>query len=175
MSKHYVAVDAPTIHHSRSRFDLSYDVKTSMTVGTLYPVYLQEIYPGDSFNCETTIVTRLASSYFRPVADNLFLDVMFFFVPSRLVYDKWEQIFGENKQSAWVQPTAVSAPVTPAYMECFSKSVADYLGLPVTDKASGKVLPKGLNILPFRCFAKCYDDWWRDENLIAPMLIQTGD
>lgn len=175
MSKHYVAVDAPTIHHSRSRFDLSYNVKTSVSVGSLIPCYWQEIYPGDSFKVDTTLVTRLSSSYFRPVMDNLFADVMFFFIPFRLVYDKWEQIFGENRSSAWVQPSPVSAPVTPGYSEVTSKSIADYFGLPVTDIASGKVLPKGINILPFRCFAKIYDDWWRDENLIAPMLIQTGD
>lgn len=174
MGKHYVSVDSPTIHHSRSRFDLSYGVKMSANVGTLYPCYLQEIYPGDSFNCDTAVVTRLASSFFRPVMDNLFVDVMFFFVPSRLVFDKWEEIFGENRQSKWVQPSPVSAPKTPFYSEVTSKSVADYLGLPVTDIASGKVLPKGINILPFRCFARVYEDWWRDENLIAPMLIQNG-
>ena len=42
----------PTIHASRSRFDLSFDHKMSGSVGTLYPCYLQEIYPGDTFSCK---------------------------------------------------------------------------------------------------------------------------
>lgn len=173
MSKHFVAVDAPTIHHSRSRFDLSYDVKTSMSVGKLYPIYVQEIYPGDTFNTDTTLVTRLSSSYLRPVCDNLFLDVYYFFVPNRLVFDKWAQVFGENKQSAWVQPEAVFAPHTDGNETVYSKSVGDYLGLPVSEDQGD--LPAGVNILPFRAFAKIYDEWFRDQNLIAPMYINTGD
>lgn len=157
----------PTIHSSRSRFDLSFDHKMSGSVGTLYPCYLQEIYPGDTFNCRANIVTRLTSTYLRPVMDNLFLDMYFFFVPSRLCYDKWQEVFGENRDSAWAQqdevivPTATSGTIS-------SKSVGDYLGLPVG------TIPAGVNILPFRSFALIYDAWFRDENLCEPMLIQKG-
>lgn len=157
----------PTIHASRSRFDLSFDHKMSGSVGTLYPCYLQEIYPGDTFSCKANIVTRLTSTYLRPVMDNLFLDMYFFFVPSRLCYDKWQEVFGENRESAWAQqedvlvPTATSGTIA-------SKSVGDYLGLPVG------TIPAGVNILPFRAFALIYDEWFRDENLCEPMLIQKG-
>lgn len=174
MSKHFVALDTPTIHHSRSRFDLSYDVKTSMSVGKLYPVYIQEIYPGDTFNDDTTLVTRLSSAFIRPVMDNLFMDVYFFFVPNRLVFSQWAEVFGENKSSAWVPLTTVNAPVFPSYQAVYEGTVGDYLGLPVTDTVAGEYLPRGVNILPFRAFAKIYDDWFRDQNMIAPMLIQTG-
>lgn len=173
-NKHYVAVDAPTIHHSRSRFDLSFDVKTSGNVGTLYPIYLQEIYPGDTFDCDTTIVSRLASSYLRPVMDNLFLDVYYFFVPNRLVFDDWGAVFGENKSSAWTPASPVAVPHTTTTSVVSQGSVADYLGLPLADISNNTVLPSGINILPFRAFAKIYDDWFRDENLVAPMLIHTG-
>lgn len=172
MSKHYVALDAPTIKHSRSRFDLSYDVKTSVSVGKLYPIYLQEIYPGDTFNCDTTLVTRLTSSYLRPVMDNLFLDVAFFFVPNRLVFDGWEEVFGENRQSAWVQPEPVEAPFFSDPQQVYEGTVADYLGLPVTN--DDFYIPAGASLLPFRAFAKIYDDWYRDQNLISPMLIQSN-
>ena len=157
----------PTIHASRSRFDLSFDHKMSGSVGTLYPCYLQEIYPGDTFSCKANIVTRLTSTYLRPVMDNLFLDMYFFFVPSRLCYDKWQEVFGENRESAWAQqeevlvPTATSGTIS-------SKSVGDYLGLPIG------TIPAGVNILPFRAFALIYNDWFRDENLCEPMLVQKG-
>lgn len=169
MSKHFTALDAPTIHHSRSRFDLSHGVKTSMSVGTLYPIYLQDIYPGDTFNVDSAFVARLSSSFLRPVCDNLYIDIMYFFVPNRLVFDKWEQVFGENRESAWVQPEPVSAPSTDVYSVIESKTVGDYLGLPLG------TLPKGIQFLAPRAFAKIYDDWFRDENLISPMFIQKGD
>ncbi len=158
-----------TIKAPRSKFDLSYTNKTSASVGKLYPIYCQEIYPGDSFNCKTSFVARLTSSYLRPVMDNLFCDFYYFFVPSRLVFKDWAQIFGENDESAWAQTNETVAPVNLDKMTCRSKTVADYLGLPVGN------IPKGVNILPFRAFAKIWDDWFRDENLQDPMYINTGD
>lgn len=183
MSKHFVAQDAPTIHHSRSRFDLSYNNKTSMNVGTLYPIYLQEIYPGDTFSCDTTLVTRLASSFLRPVMGNLMLDVYYFFVPNRTVFPEWENVFGGSAPNAWIQPVEVQAPHTADDFPftVVPGSVGDYFGLPTQEwdenAKAWKPLtcPGGINVLPFRAFAKIYDDWFRDENLVSPMLIQTGD
>lgn len=164
----------PQIRAPRSRFDLSFGHKTSASVGDLVPIYCQEIYPGDTFNCKASFVGRLTSSYLRPVMDNLFVDINFFFVPSRLVYDKWAQIFGENRESAWAQTEEVVAPTIerPEGYQIIVKShsVGDHLGLPIEEN-----LPTGISILPFRAFAKIYDDWYRDQNLIDPMYIHTGD
>lgn len=163
----------PTIRAPRSKFKLDYDNKTSMSVGTLYPVYVQEIYPGDTFTCNTSFVARVSSSFLRPVMDNLFIDFMYFFVPNRLVFEDFPSVFGENKNSAWAPTTETVVPTVPALTVAeapiVSKSVGDYMGLPVKALAL-----EGINILPFRAFAKIYDDWFRDENLIDPMHIQTG-
>lgn len=178
----------PTIHAPRSRFNMSFSHKTSGNVGTLYPFYLQEIYPGDTFEVDATFVTRLASAYLKPVMDDLFLDVYYFFVPGRLCFDKFQEIFGENTQSAWVQSSPVAAPTLNAdvgtdpgdYKNIVAPgSVADHFGLPLTiipnaddpDSPIIKYLPKGINILPFRAFATLYNDWFRDENIVPPMHI----
>lgn len=95
----FVFGSVPMIRASRSKFDLSFTHKTSGNVGKLYPFFCQEVYPGDTFKTKSTILARLNSAYLRPVMDNLFFDQYFFFVPSRLVFDKFAQVFGENKQS----------------------------------------------------------------------------
>lgn len=170
----------PRIHAPRSRFPMSFSHKTSGSVGTLYPCYLQEIYPGDVFECDATVVSRLTSAYIKPPMDDLYLDMYWFFVPSRLCFDKWQQIFGENRDSAWVQSTPVSAPTLPAdvaattYNWVAEGTVADHFGLPLCSPASQTYLPEGINVIPFRAFALIYDEWFRDENIIAPMYIQKG-
>lgn len=158
--------DTPVIKHSRSRFDLSHGVKTSGNVGTLYPFECQEVYFGDTFKVKTSVVSRLSSQFFRPVVDNLFLDVYYFFVPSRLLYDKYVNIFGENTESAWANQEEYEVPTFSG--EIASKSVGDYLGLPL-----GHV--DDISVLPFRAFAKIYDEWFRDQNNISPMHIQKGE
>lgn len=173
----YVFGSVPMIRASRSKFDLSFTHKTSGNVGKLYPFYCQEVYPGDTFKVKSTILARLNSAYLRPVMDNLFQDQYFFFVPSRLVYEKFAQIFGENKESAW-------AVTNPPSIPCFQNTevtgnialhdnVCAYLYLPVGEDLKENI--RDISLLPARAFALIYDEWFRDENNIQPMNIQKGD
>lgn len=160
--------DVPILRRSRSRFDLSHSVKTSGNVGTLYPFEVQEVYAGDTFKINTNVVARLSSQFIRPVMDNLFLDVYYFYVPSRLLYGKYVNIFGENTDSEWANTADFEVPaVFGGTVE--SKTVADYLGLPVGLNAE---IFDDISVLPFRAFAKIYNEWFRDQNNVSPMHIQ---
>ena len=173
----FVFGSVPMIRASRSRFDLSQSIKTSGNVGKLYPFFCQEVYPGDTFKINSTILTRLSSSYMVPVMDNLFLDQYFFFVPSRLVFDKWAQVFGENKSGKWANTTP---PTVPTFKNTGSTgnialhdNVCAYINLPVGQELGDNV--RDISILPYRAFALIYDEWFRDENNVQPMQIQKGD
>lgn len=159
----------PQIRLRRSRFDLSHGVKTTANVGDLIPFDVQEVYAGDTFKVHTASVIRLTHQYFKPIMDNMFLDMYYFFVPSRILYDKFANVFGENTGSAWANTVEYTVPVTDGTGTVVSGSIADYMHLPVET-----ILP-GINILPFRAYAKIYDDWFRDQNNIDPIHIQTGE
>ena len=176
-SNNFVFGSVPMIRASRSKFDLSFTHKTSGNVGKLYPFYCQEVYPGDTFKTKSTILARLNSAYLRPVMDNLFLDQYFFFVPSRLVYEKFAQVFGENKQSPWA---VVNNPSVPCFQNttktgnvALHDNVCAYLYLPVGEDLKENI--NDISLLPARAFALIYDEWFRDENNIQPMNIQKGD
>lgn len=173
----FVFGSVPMIRASRSRFDLSQSIKTSGNVGKLYPFFCQEVYPGDTFKIKSTILSRLSSTYLRPVMDNLFLDQYFFFVPSRLVYDKWAQVFGENKSGKWANTTP---PTVPTFQNgsdngnvALHDNVCAYINLPVGQELGANV--RDISVLPYRAFALIYDEWFRDENNVQPMQIQKGD
>ena len=172
----FVFGSVPMIRASRSRFDLSQSIKTSGNVGKLYPFFCQEVYPGDTFKIKSTILSRLSSSYLRPVMDNLFLDQYFFFVPSRLVFDKWAQVFGENKSGKWANTIP---PTVPTFRNGASSTIAKhdnvcaYINLPVGQELAPNI--NDISLLPYRAFALIYDEWFRDENNIQPMQIQKGD
>lgn len=169
MAKQYVMSQVPTLRRKRSRFDLSANVKTAINVGDLVPFYCQEVIPGDSMKIDSTCVSRLTSSFFKPIMDNLFLDVYFFYVPSRILYDKFVNIFGENTQSAWANQTEPTVPML-SDQTVSEGTVADYLGLPI-----GKLgIKDEVSILPFRAFALIYNEFFRDQNNVQPMHIQRG-
>ncbi|UPW41560.1 major capsid protein [Peromfec virus RodF8_56] len=173
MSKsNYTQGGVPMVRYRRSRFPLSHEVKTSMSVGKLYPVMVKEILPGDTFKIDARALARVSTAFLRPVMDNAYMDLYFFFVPNRIVFDGFEETMGENKKSAWSNLNPPEIPTTKYTSHVWSGTVADYMGLPVTTDESITYLPQGLNILPFRGFAMIYDQWFRNENTVDPMLIQ---
>ncbi len=171
----YLFNSVPTIHRKRNSFDLSHRHFTTLNVGDLAPVYVQEVYPGDDFKIDSAFISRVSTALLRPIMDTLYLDQMFFFVPSRLVYDKFKNVMGES-EGAWAPSKTYSVPTVP--LDSTSKfqnnlgTVADYLGIPVVFM-TGSLPP--VSLLPFRAFALIYNDWFRDQNTTQPMLVQTGD
>lgn len=162
-----------TVRFNRSKFNLSHGVKTSMNVGTLYPIDVQEVLPGDTFKAKMNGVFRVTSSFVKPVMDNLYLDAYHFFVPMRLVYEDFERIFGNPNPSAYVETELSEVPmfsdVTSDNVTVPAGTVYDYLSLP-----NGIPLSPDISCLLARCFAKIYDDWFRNENTVPEMYIQKG-
>ena len=173
----YLFNSVPTIHRKRNSFDLSHRHFTSLNVGDLAPVYVQEVYPGDDFKIDSAFISRVSTALLRPIMDTLYLDQMFFFVPSRLVYDKFKNVMGES-EGAWAPSKTYSVPVVQedpdGSISPLKGTVADYMGIPSFASGSPANLPN-ISLLPFRAFALIYNDWFRDQNTTQPMLVQVGE
>lgn len=159
---------APQVETERSTFNMDCNVKTTFNVGQLVPFYLLEVLPGDTFEVETAKVCRL-QTLITPVMDNLYLDTYYFFVPNRLVWDKWKNFCGESER-AWYPANEYTIPqiTTGANASATVGTVWDYFGLPVNVKNLS------VSALPFRAYCKIVDDWFRDENLEDPIYIPTN-
>lgn len=170
MARGHSLQNVPVPHFPRARFNLSHSVTTSMDVGTLYPIDWQEVVPGDVFKCRAFDVSRVTSSFLKPVMDNLFLDVYHFFVPHRLVYDDFEKVFGNPNPSAYTDNELAEIPMVSGSAIQVG-SIADYLGLPVGAMISSE---NPVSILPFRSFALIYDKYFRNENTTDEIFVQKG-
>lgn len=175
----------PSADIPRSRFDRSQDVKFTFNVGELIPFFVEEVLPGDTFDITTSKVVRL-QTLLTPVMDNMYLDTYFFFVPNRLIWSHWKNFMGESER-AWTPEVEYTVPVIPIKDLAGGTvgsgavrvgDVLDYLGVPVGVSypyTEGDTAQLDVNALPFRAYLKIYDDWFRDENLIDPINIRTGD
>lgn len=166
MARGHSLQSVPIPRFPRARFNLSHSVTTSMDVGTLYPIDWQEVVPGDVFKCRAFDVSRVTSSFLKPVMDNLFLDVYHFFVPHRLVYDNFEKVFGNPNPSAYTDNALEEIPM--GYGSVNAGSVGDYLGLPIGSISQNNPV----SLLPFRSFALIYDKYFRNENTTDEIYIQ---
>lgn len=152
----------------RSVFDLSHTHKTTFNCSFLVPVYFEEIYPGDSFNVDVNAFCRMTSPLPVPVMDDVTLDFHFFFVPTRLTWNHWQNLHGENDVTAGIPDTNYLVPIETRKNTAYTGDVADYFGIP---------LVQGLqySALPIRAYWRIWNEWFRDENLQAPVPVEYGD
>lgn len=164
-TQHNFAI-SPQNQIPRSSFKRSHTVKTTLDAGRLVPFYIDEVYPGDTFNCKATLFGRMATPIV-PAMDNAYMDTFFFFVPYRLLWKHWKEFNGENPLAGY-QSTEYEVPQMTA-TDAQVQTLWDYFGFPTDVKNKLSV-----SAFPFRAYWKVYNDWFRDENLQNAVSIQTG-
>lgn len=160
----------------RSRFDRSFSQKTTFSSGKLIPIMLEEVLPGDTVTLDTSVVCRMTTPLF-PVMDNAKLDVFYFFVPNRLVWDHWKNFMGEDTSSSWETPVnyevpqrlGIDAPDGHSYP---LGTLADYFGLPCELIMSSDI---SVSDLPFRAYYLIWNEFFRAQSLQDPVFFDKGD
>ena len=157
---------SPAANIQRSSFDRSCGYKTTMDAGYLVPVFVDEVLPGDTFNCKMQAFGRLATPL-HPVMDNMFLDTFFFFVPNRLLWDNWERFNGAQDNPA--DSTDFLVPTMTTVAGFSEASLSDYFGIPT------QVAGLEVNSLHHRAYNLIYNEWFRDENLQDSVVVDKDD
>lgn len=146
----------------RNKFNLSYTKLFSCNMGELIPMGLTEVLPGDTIQHTTSALVR-ASPLLAPVMHPVRVAIHHWFVPNRLVWEDWEDFItgGPSGTDASVFPTITMPGVGGAAVG----SLADYLGVPTG------VNSLVVSALPFRGYAKIWNEYYRDQDLQTELVI----
>lgn len=161
-------------HVKKNVFDLSHERKLSFNMGQIVPIYLQEIVPGDKFKVSTESLVRLAPML-APMMHRVNIHTHFFFVPNRLVYDKWQDFITGGPDST-LAPALPKIQITEANKSWFQKgSLLDYFGVTPVDVTKTITAPTELNALPFRAYQMIWHEYFRDQTLTPGYEFSTGE
>lgn len=168
----------PRLDITRSRFKRRQDVKLTMNAGQLIPFYVDEVLPGDTFSIDQAAIIRMTTPIF-PVMDNCYLDVYYFNVPCRILWEHFKRFMGENDNGPWAQSQEYTIPQvkvtgTTDKPAPYEGSIMDYMGIP-TKVSKGTDTAFSVNALPFRAYAMIWQEWFRDQNVDNPAVNSTGD
>ena len=159
----------PDVAIERSRFSKPYDHKTTFDAGKLVPFYIEDCLPASTYQISTAMAVRMATPIF-PVMDNSYLDLFWFFVPYRLLWQHWKEFNGENTGGYWTQQTDYYVPQLNSGNDGFSAgSLADHFGFP-TNVPNIKV-----SQFPFRAYCLVWNEWFRNENTDNPTYFIDTD
>ena len=158
----------PQANISRSTFDRSHTHKTTFDAGELIPIYVDEVLPGDTKTADFTAFGRLAIPI-APIMDDIYVTFHSFFVPSRLVMDKFENLMGEQANPGDSTDFPIPQLVDNENNGFAVGSLADYFGLLTANQATGL----SVNALPFRAYNLIWNEWYRDQNLQQSLVVPT--
>ena len=164
--------EVPSVKIPRASFDRTHTHKTTFNAGLLIPVMWDEIYPGDTVVMRPTFFGRLATPI-QPVMDNMYLDVFWFFVQNRIIWENWVKMMGEqDKPGDSISFTVPNfASLGPGSIST-AETIYDYMGIPINTTQNGF---EQINALPFRAYVRIWNEWFRDQNLQDRIPEDTGN
>jgi len=158
----------PSVQSQRSKFNRSCGITLTFQPGKLVPIFVDEALPGDTMTMHLDTFTRFASTVV-PIMDNMHLDIFFFFVPNRLLWENWERFMGAQDDPGDSTDYLVPTLTSPSPNGYAAEGLEDYFGIP-TDVA-------GLEHSAFwhRAYNLCFNEWFRDENLVDSVPVPIDD
>ncbi|MEM3791063.1 MAG: major capsid protein [Thermoproteota archaeon] len=169
--------EVPGSKVKRNAFNLSHERKLSLDMGKLVPILCTEVVPGDTFRVNSEIMLRFAPMFF-PVMHRIDVYVHYFFVPNRIIWNEFEE-FITGGDDGKANPIFPRIRINPSNWDEWDQyhghngSLADYLGVPyLPAPAQGSV--HEISALPFRAYAKIYDEYYRDQDLMEPINMSSS-
>lgn len=145
------------------KHDLSYERALTCDMGELIPVGIQDVLPGDAFRHQTSLILR-TTPLLTPILHSVDVKLSHFYVPYRQIWDDAEDFFtgGEDGTSTPTHPYVSLGSVTEG-------TLWDYLGIPPA--TYGTALE--VNALYLRAYAHIYNEYYRDQDLVTKLTIDT--
>lgn len=153
-----------------NKFDLSQKNILSMNMGFLIPVLLEDVVPGDRFRAKTEALVRFAP-LLAPTLGQVNCYFHSFFIPLRLIWSESEDFLTGGRLGT-AMPVPPSLSIDNTNKGLYGKgNLADYLGIPAIDPAVTVGTNYSVSALPFRAYQVVYDEYFRDQNVIADLVI----
>lgn len=148
----------------RARVNNSHYHMTTMDMGQIIPIDVQEVIPGDTMVKATSALVRCSPLNF-PVMHKVHVLIEHHYIPNRIIWPDFEKFItgGENGEDATVHPT-----MTLATTDFQVGSLFDHMGVPPVEGAV-------VNALPIRAYQKLYNWRFRDQQLVTAIPVGIGN
>lgn len=153
----------PDVNIPRNGFVSPHNHITAIYPDKLYPLFVQEVVPGQTIKLDTTALVRF-NALLTPFMDTVKVQSHYFYVPARLLWDHSQEFFTGRPDRSGEEPVDYILPVVSAPDGGWvAESLADYL-----DIRPG--VEVDVNALPFRAYNLIWDEWFRPQFIVDPLV-----
>ena len=160
----------PEARYGRSQIQLTPNHMTTFDAGRLIPYFCEEVEPGDTFTWDIEIFGRVWAPLEAPIMSDIFMNLDIFYVPNRIIWDNWYAMLGTH-DDAGAQDTTFTVPILSDGTTVTGGTLHHYFGLPIGLQTT----QVEVQALPFRAYFAIYNRFYRDQNVIDKVTINTGN
>lgn len=176
-----------SISKNRSVFKFEKAIATGAEIGYLYPMCAPvRMLPGSSLKLDLAMEIR-SGALIAPLQDEILVDCFAFKVPNRIVWEHWKQFVGATDDVLFDNLTeykipsfeyigfhaseALNLPYVGSHLLAHCFELAPLNDRESDDTASTLVI----NALPFRGYNFIWNEFFRPEQLVDPVLFSKTD
>lgn len=151
----------------RSSFDLSYTNVFPVDFGVLYPIYVQDTVPGDSFQIAEEILLRGYNPPVVPLMQKMRVFTHFYFCSYAQLSKDWQTVISKGRSGKYVG-SAPKIVISPAQWTKFGRgSLSDFLGLNFSDypETINANIEPAFNAFAHMAYLRIYRDYYLNPNL----------
>lgn len=168
--------NVPQIYRPRTKITYHDRSQTTGNLGEIIPFFINElVLPGETYSIDVSSFCRLAVSKY-PTMDNLYLDIYMFFQRKNNLVAGLSQFNGENLTGEFEQKMEYEMPkLVITGIHSSARSLFNRLyNIPFTTQAITADDQNGLMVssLPYLMYWQVFNDWFRDQNYIPPVIIK---
>jgi len=154
-------------------FDMSHTHKTSMQIGRLYPVLVEETLPGDKWRMQTSKMAR-ALPMVSPMMHRVTIQEHWIYVPNRIIWKGWEEYLTVRQEDEvrlmpvmnWWDLSVIPDDYN------INQSLGAYMGLPQKPILSPD-LP--VSALPLAAYVSIWNTYFRNTQITAELEFKLLD
>lgn len=157
-------------HANKNWFGLSFNHKTTLTMGTLVPMACKQVYPGEFVKLRSELMMRFAA-LFLPIMHQCYFTWDWFYVRQGILWPNW--LFDDSGFEAFMKQDPTNPTIgipTINYLRSdaiFTDGVYNYMGFNAPPAAGTLIAGVEVAAMPAWAYAKIVDDYFRNPNIQA--------
>jgi len=151
-------------HEGKQWHNLSYDHKTTTSMGLLVPMACKEVYPGETLKVGSELRMRFAP-LFLPIMHQCYYTLDWYYVATQSLYADpllWQEFIKQDPVTGTVEWAWFEYPRADAI---YTDGVLNYMGFNAPPGAGTLILNVDVSILPVAAYEMIWDEYYRNDQI----------
>jgi len=164
-------------HADKNWYDLSFNHKTTLTMGNLIPLATKEAYPGEQWRLSSEIMMRFAALYL-PIMHQCYFTLDWYFVTNDQLWPKGFYVDFPDGWQNFIKQDPMQAGASWPYFDyqradaVSTNGILNYMGFNAPPGAGTLIAETQVSALPPAAYAKIWDEYYRNDQIQTPIWAE---